>query len=144
MLIIVDYGASATELYGPAHAGGTLLAYRRHRAHDGYLEQVGEQDLTAHVNFTALEDHARERGLSVLGQTTQDRFLIANGLLEAFESRDESQWRDPREVKRRLQAMQLIHPSAMGRRFRVLLLAKGLDPPPELAGLRDPFEPDRL
>jgi len=139
VLIIVDYGYSASELYGRERRRGTLLAYHRNATSEQYLERVGEQDLTAHVNFTALEDRARELGLTVLGRTTQDRFLIANGLTEVFEpSADESR-NDPARIKQRLQAMQLIHPSGMGRIFKVLLLAKGCDPAPELAGLRDPF-----
>ena len=79
VILIVDYGERADRLYGPAHPDGTLLAYRRHTTNCDYLEHVGEQDLTAWVNFTALEDRARATGLDVLGWTTQDRFLIANG-----------------------------------------------------------------
>ena len=71
----------------------------------------------------------------MLGLTTQDRFLIANGILDAFRVEEPERRHDPRGVKRRLQAMQLIHPSGMGRIFRVLALAKGCAP--ELDGLRD-------
>jgi SAM-dependent MidA family methyltransferase len=71
----------------------------------------------------------------VLGLTTQDRFLIANGLLEEFDGAA----REAAAARRRLQALQLLHPLGMGRAFRVLALAKGLDPPPRLRGLVDPF-----
>ncbi len=138
-LVLVDYGYDARELYGRAHRRGTLLAYLRHSASEAYLERVGEQDLTAHVNFTALEDRARERGLLVLSRTTQDRFLIANGVLARFQEEDPARWRDPSEVRRRLLALQLIHPQGMGRIFKVLVLSKGVDPPPSLRGLEDPF-----
>jgi SAM-dependent MidA family methyltransferase len=100
---------------------------------------VGRQDLTAHVDFTALERAAADLGLEVLGTTTQDRFLIGNGILDVFEERDADRWRSPAGVKARLQAMQLIHPSAMGRSFRVLALAKGCAETPRLSGLVDPF-----
>jgi SAM-dependent MidA family methyltransferase len=138
-LIVVDYGHAAPELYGPRHRRGTLLAYHRHQTSEAYLSRVGHQDLTAHVNFTALEDGARRLGLRVLGRTTQDRFLLANGIAEEFDAPDEAAHRDPSRVKRRLQALQLIHPEAMGRRFQVLIAAKGIEPAPTLAGLRDPF-----
>ena len=140
VMIVVDYGERAAELYGPSRPDGTLLAYHGHSTGQDYLERVGEQDLSAHVNFSALEDRARELGLAVLGLTTQDRFLIANGILDQFASRDVDESRDVRSVKRRLQAMQLIHPEAMGRRFKVLVLSKGCGSPPELDGLSDPFE----
>lgn len=140
--IVVDYGYPAAELYGPAHARGTLLAYHRHTTNEDYLARIGEQDLTTHVNFTAIEDRARERGLRVLGRTTQDRFLIANGILETFEDQDPDNLHDPARARARLQAMQLIHPSGMGRTFKVLLLAKSCDPPPDLAALHDPFARD--
>lgn len=139
ILIIVDYGYPAPELYAPSRRRGTLLAYHAHSTNEEFLARVGEQDLTAHVNFSALQDSARALGLDVLGLTTQDRFLVANGILEYFEQADREQAYDPRQVKRRMQAMQLIHPAGMGRTFKVLMLSKGWDPPPRLAGMTDPF-----
>jgi SAM-dependent MidA family methyltransferase len=88
VMLVVDYGDRAERLYGPARPAGTLLAYRRHATSQEYLAHVGEQDLTAHVNFSAVEDRARALGLEPLGLTTQDRFLIANGILDAFEQDD--------------------------------------------------------
>jgi SAM-dependent MidA family methyltransferase len=136
VVVIVDYGDRAERLYGTRPAG-TLLAYRGHRTNQDYLAHVGEQDLTAHVNFSAVEDAARARGFELLGLTTQDRFLIGNGLLEAFEQQEGAARNDPRRVKERLQALQLIHPDGMGRAFKVLVLAKGCSP--RLRGLSDPF-----
>lgn len=139
VMIIFDYGYRAAELYSPGRGGGTLLAYHSHSTSESLLERVGEQDLTAHVNFTALEERAAERGLDILGLTTQDRFLIGNGIMEYFEQPDDGSIHDPRRVKQRLQAMQLIHPLGMGRIFKVLALSKGCQPPPALSGLDDPF-----
>jgi len=133
--IIIDYGDRAERLYTADRRRGTLLAYHAHTTSEDYLARVGRQDLTSHVNFSALEDHARLLGLDVLGLTTQDRFLIGNGLLEEFDGAA----RDPAAVRRRLKALQLLHPLGMGRMFRVLALGKGLDPPPRLSGLVDPF-----
>ncbi|MBZ5640472.1 MAG: SAM-dependent methyltransferase, partial [Acidobacteriia bacterium] len=84
-VVVVDYGDPAPVLYGPGRPRGTLLAYHRHATNEDFLLRVGEQDLTAHVNLTQLEDRGRERGAETLGITTQDRFLIANGILRHFE-----------------------------------------------------------
>ncbi len=138
-LVVVDYGHDASALAGRAHRRGTLLAYHEHATHESFLERVGEQDLTAHVNWTALAHHASEAGFTPVGWTTQDRFLIANGILERFDQPDDDAWREPARVKGRLQAMQLIHPHGMGRAFGVHVFARGLDRTPRLAGLVDPF-----
>jgi len=134
---VVDYGDRAPELY--SRPRGTLLAYHGHATTEAYLERIGEQDLTAHVDFSLLERRAGELGLCSLGLTTQDRFLISNGILDLFEGDDAAGLPGAEIVKRRLQAMQLIHPQGMGRIFKVLALSKGIAPPPDLAGLRDPF-----
>jgi SAM-dependent MidA family methyltransferase len=139
VILIVDYGDRAEDLYAAKRRRGTLLAYRTHTTSETLLERVGEQDLTAHVNFTALEDRARERGMQVLGLTTQDRYLVANGILEEFDQQSPEEIHDPRRVKARMQAMQLIHPLSMGRTFKVLLLSKGIEPAPVLSGTIDPF-----
>ncbi len=78
--LVIDYGRRATELYGPARAGGTLRAYSGQRAHDDPFVAIGRQDLTAHVDFTAVERAAAERGWRTLGLTTQARFLVGAGL----------------------------------------------------------------
>jgi len=135
-LLVVDYGDEAASLYGPRRRAGTLLAYRRHRTSEDLLANVGEQDLTSHVNFTALEDRAREIGLVFLGRTTQERFLIANGILSCFEQ-DERTWRTPSGVRRRLRALELIHPEGMGRIFQVLAFSKGIEPPPRLKAFEE-------
>ena len=135
-VIVVDYGHEAERLAGPAHRRGTLLAYHRHGVNEDYLARVGEQDLTAHVNLTALRREAASRGLATLGLTTQDRFLIANGILEGLDGENGGPLA---ATKRRLQAKQLIHPGGMGTMFKVAVFSKGLVPPPLLQGLRDPF-----
>jgi SAM-dependent MidA family methyltransferase len=134
-VIVVDYGHEAPRLFGPAHRRGTLLAYHRHRAHEEYLIRVGAQDLTAHVNLTALRREAEGLGLHVAGVTTQDRFLVANGILEELDIEHGA----VAAAKRRLQAKQLIHPDGMGRAFKVVVLTKGVDPAFPVRGLQDPF-----
>ena len=118
-LLTIDYGHRARELYGPGHRRGTLLAYRGHRAEENWLEAPGDQDLTAHVNFTALEERGKELGLEPLGCTTQTNFLLALArecnLADLVEDSDA-----------RRQLIQLMHPEGMGETFRVLIQAKGV------------------
>lgn len=135
-VVIVDYGHEAKRLFGPAHRRGTLLAYHHHRVNEDYLVRVGEQDLTAHVNLTALRHEAAALGLKTAGITTQDRFLIANGILEGLDSDEPGA---VAATKRRLQAKQLIHPQGMGTIFKVAVFTKGVEPDPVLRGLSDPF-----
>ncbi len=127
-LLTIDYGYHARELYGSGHRRGTLLAYRGHRAEENWLEAPGEQDLTAHVNFTALEERGKELGLEPLGLTTQTNFLLAlareRNLADLVEDSDA-----------RRQLIQLIHPEGMGETFRVLIQAKGV-PGARLSGLQ--------
>ena len=94
------------------------------------------------VDFSALERQADSLGLETLGLTTQDRFLIANGILEIFEQDAQEARPDAAGVKRRLQAMQLIHPEGMGRIFKVLALSKNCPGGLRLSGLSDPFARD--
>ena len=136
VVIVVDYGDTAERLYGPGRRRGTLLAYHRHRTSEEVLSRVGEQDLTAHVNFTALSREARRAGMVELGTTTQDRFLVASGILDGL---DDERQEGVAAVKRRLQAKQLIHPDGMGRAFKFAIFAKGMEFAAPLAGLRDPF-----
>ena len=135
-VVVVDYGHEAERLSARAHRRGTLLAYRRHAVTEDYLDHVGEQDLTAHVNLTWLRDEGARRGLALLAMTTQDRFLVANGILEGLDAKDDSL----AATKRRLQAKQLLHPGGMGTTFKVAVFAKGVSPVPVLHGLRDPFD----
>jgi SAM-dependent MidA family methyltransferase len=82
LLLVIDYGHDAAELYGPERMAGSLLAYRAHAAADDPFVAVGRSDLTAHVDVSALERDARQAGLLPLGRTTQARFLADLGLGE--------------------------------------------------------------
>ena len=126
-LLTIDYGYRARELYGAAHQRGTLLAYREHRTSEDWLSRPGEQDLTAQVNFTALEARGRELGLTALGYVPQAQFLLAlaraSGLVERLEREADT----PETRATRNQLKQLIHPEGMGEAFKVLVQAKGVD-----------------
>ncbi|MEP6639023.1 MAG: SAM-dependent methyltransferase, partial [Chloroflexota bacterium] len=90
VLLLIDYGYPARELYDPARRrDGTLRAYLRHRVHDHPYRHVGRQDLTAHVDVTAVERAATTAGLGHLGTTTQAEFLVGlgtEGLLQAIQA----------------------------------------------------------
>jgi SAM-dependent MidA family methyltransferase len=142
-LVVVDYGHEAADLYHPARRRGTLLAYHRHRLSEDFLLRPGEQDLTAHVDFTALRRAAEAAGARTLGLTTQCRFLIALGALEflpppdggAAASGADGALRRLRETEA---LKQLILPERLGDRFRVLVLGVG-EPPRDLRGLARPW-----
>lgn len=140
--IVIDYGDEATRLYSARRHRGTLLAYHRHQTNEDYFDRVGQQDLTAHVNFTALAHAAERAGWQHLGGTTQDRFLIANDILDCFEADSAESYQDPSRVQGRLQLRQLIEPTGMGRIFRVHIFSKRPSSEPTLRGLLDLFARD--
>ncbi len=126
-VLTVDYGGPAAEVYGPGNPDGTLTCYYRHTTNREPFERVGEQDLTAHVNFSALARAAREEEGQVEGLTSQAYFLAALGLGEALQwsvGRASSQ----KEFERDRNAVEeLIRPDGLGS-FKVLLCSKGVGP----------------
>ncbi len=112
----IDYGFPEHEYYHPQRTGGTLMCHRAHRADPDPLSDVGLKDITAHVNFTAVALAAQEAGLTVLGYTSQARFLMNCGLVELMGEQD---------VAARGQAAKLITEHEMGELFKVLGVAAG-------------------
>ena len=136
VLLLIDYGYPAMELYDPVRRGqGTLRAYLRHRVHDDPYRHVGHQDLTAHVDVTAVERAAAGAGLDQLGTTTQAEFLVGLGtedLLRAIQADPATTMGTYLEV--RSAVIRLLDPGATGR-FRVMAFGRGWPPGPPLAGL---------
>ena len=136
VLLHVDYGYPAGALYDPVRRrDGTLRAYLRHRVHDDPYVHVGRQDLTAHVDVTAVERAAAAAGLSHLGTTTQAEFLVGLGtesLLQAIQADPATTLEDYLEVRSAL--LRLLDPAAMGR-FRVMAFGRDWPPGATLAGL---------
>src|SRR5439155_10740175 len=97
-LVVVDYGHEARELYAPRRRRGTLLAYHRHRVNEEFLQRPGDQDLTAHLDFTALRRAAEAGGARCIGLTTQARFLLALGALDFLPVQPPSTPEEEREV----------------------------------------------
>jgi SAM-dependent MidA family methyltransferase len=130
---VIDYGHPAAELYGPRRPAGTLLAYRDHEVRDDVLNAFGRQDLTAHVDLTALDRAAEVAGLRSAGATTQASFLAALGLGEMLADLGrEPDIATSTYVEARASVARLIDPRHLGA-FRVLAWSRGVDgdePPP--------------
>lgn len=132
--LTVDYGYPADELFAPHRRRGTLLAYSRHRTNEAFYDRIGRQDLTAHVDFTALASAGREVGLEVTGWTDQTSFLLGLGAAEAAEAHL-AEAADEAGRERVLAGVRgLLDPHGMGRIFNVLIQHKGLEAP-RLRGL---------
>jgi SAM-dependent MidA family methyltransferase len=134
ILLLVDYGYLARELYGPRRAAGTLLAYVRHRAHDDPFRNVGRQDLTAHVDLTAVERAAELAGLDRLGVTTQAEFLVGLGIAELLSAIQ----LDPSTslesyLGLRSSVVRLLDPAKTGR-FAVMAFGRGVAADTKLRG----------
>jgi SAM-dependent MidA family methyltransferase len=122
-LIAIDYGyARAEQLAGRQR--GTVMAYRQHSVSANPYEAPGEQDITAHVNFTALAAVAEERGMTVQPLLTQSQFLMGIGQTNQFADAFE-ECRLPQErAKIALQLKHLVTPAGMGESFQVLVASK--------------------
>jgi SAM-dependent MidA family methyltransferase len=136
-VLTVDYGHPAADLFDDHHMRGTLLAYRNHRASEEYYATPGEQDLTAHVNFTSLETWGKRSGLETAGFTTQTAFLLALGQGNQFADLYDEGQSEAEQIRARLQLKTLIYPEGMGERFQVLVQRKGAPETPlaSLAGI---------
>ncbi len=122
-VILIDYGFPRHEYYHPDRNQGTLMCHYQHKAHSNPLLHPGEQDITAHVDFTQVAEAGHKAGFHIAGFTNQASFLLSNDLLSFVNPQDDS--------KRQLQATQAIkqltHPSEMGELFKVMALCKDLD-----------------
>ena len=122
---IIDYGFPRHEYYHPERHSGTLMCHYHHRAHTNPLLHVGEQDITAHVDFTHVAEAAYDAGFHVAGYTNQASFLLANGLLSLLAGIENERQR----INSQQAVKQLVQPSEMGELFKVIALTKGIDAP---------------
>lgn len=124
-LLLFDYGHDAEQLFSPAHAGGTLMAYRSHTARaEEFLRDPGTRDLTAHVNLTAIRQAAERAGLMPLGSVDQTYFLTGLGIAERLGDGQSSS-----EVARRLAAKGLLMPGGLGSTIKVMGFGCGVGRP---------------
>ena len=114
---------------------GTLMAYREHMASENFFDAPGEQDLTAHVNFSALIDAGREAGLDFAGLTTQERLLMALGEANEFADLYDEGQTEAERLQARLKLKRLLDPGTMGSIFKVLVQHKSVTAP-QLTGLK--------
>lgn len=137
-VLLIDYGYSRADFYHPQRSAGTLMCHYRHRAHPDPLVYPGLQDITAHVDFTAVAEAGRAAGLEVSGYSTQAFFLIGCGLdqvMSAADPSDSSTYIDLAQGVKRLTL-----PTEMGERFKVLALTRGVPGPLIGFSMRDQRE----
>jgi SAM-dependent MidA family methyltransferase len=119
--LFIDYGFPDAEYYLPERIGGTLMCHRAHRADADPLADIGDKDITAHVNFSAIALAAQDAGFEVLGYTSQARFLLNCGLATLMaEAQQRSDW--PALAA----AQKLIAEHEMGELFKVIGLVRGM------------------
>jgi len=139
-MLFVDYGLPQAEYYGSERANGTLACFFRHRIHDDPFVNVGLQDITAWVDFTAVAEAGIAAGLELRGFATQAHFLLGAGLdagLNQPELADDVQrWKLSQQIQK------LTLPSEMGESFKAIAFAKQCDV--ELSGFRFRDLRDRL
>lgn len=136
-MLLVDYGYPEAVRCQPARAGGTLAAYREHRRGEDLLADPGRQDLTAHVDFTAVARAAADSGLRLAGFTDQHHALTALAS-RVFPAMPEGEL-SAGAAKEMRALRQLLHPESMGTSFKFLALAKNTQAPlAAFAFARDP------
>lgn len=122
LILLIDYGFPRHEFYHPQRSDGTLMCHYRHRAHDDPFVYPGLQDITAHVDFTAVAEAALEAELSVYGYSSQAMFLLGCGLTDMVEGVED----DAERIRLAQQVKTLTLPSEMGELFKVMALGSGL------------------
>jgi SAM-dependent MidA family methyltransferase len=118
-LLTIDYGLTTDELFSPARTNGTLRGYFHHHATDDILANVGEQDLTAHINFSAIQKVGEEAGLKTENFCTQPQFLTQI-LAQTQQGENVGGW----NASRTRQFQTLTHPEHLGRAFHVLVQSR--------------------
>jgi SAM-dependent MidA family methyltransferase len=130
VLIFIDYGFGAREYYHPQRHRGTLMCHYRHHAHDDPFYLPGLQDITAHVDFTAVAEAAIDHGAHFLGYTSQAHFLLNNGVMDFLGEVSPDDVKAYAPLSAQLQ--KLTSPAEMGELFKVIALGIGMEQP--LAG----------
>ncbi|MBK1642520.1 SAM-dependent methyltransferase [Chromatium okenii] len=119
VVLVSDYGYSRANYYQPDRTSGTLLGYRHHQVSGNLYQHLGLQDLTAHVDFTAVAEAGEAAGFTLAGFTTQAHFLLGCGIDRLLAGAEVT-------LEQTLAAKQLLLPTAMGERFKVLGLNKNI------------------
>ncbi len=131
-LLTIDYGGTAAELYAPFRPDGTLRCFCKHRLSADPYRNIGKQDITASVNFSALMRWGKQSGLASLGLLSQAKFLLKLGILDLFPNSPEEYSFAHEKLKTTLAIKKLIMPGGMGEAFRILIQCKGFPETPRL------------
>ncbi|BCM23966.1 class I SAM-dependent methyltransferase [Methyloradius palustris] len=124
VILMLDYGFPQREYYHPQRAQGTLMCHYRHYAHDNPFLYVGLQDITAHVDFTAIAEAGMTNGAELLGYANQAQFLINCGITDVLSQVSPENMLE--YVPLASQAQKLLSPAEMGELFKVIALGKGI------------------
>ena len=124
VVLIIDYGYPRNAYYHAQRYMGTLMCHYQHRAHPDPLILPGIQDITAHIDFTAMADAALEAGMEVIGFTTQAHFLLNLGLLDLLDAQQQDL---PDFLQASGQVKRMTLPSEMGESFKVMAFTKNYD-----------------
>ncbi len=126
-LLLIDYGFPCAEFYHPQRSGGTLMCFTQHRTHSDPLHAPGVEDITAHIDFSAMRDAAIEAGAQLAGYTSQARFLMNCGLLDIAAQLPQ----DDRVAYAQAIAPvhKLLSEAEMGELFKAIAFTKGIDMP---------------
>ncbi len=127
LVLVIDYGFPRREFYHPQRSMGSLMCHYRHRSHGDPFWLPGLQDITAHVDFSALAQAATESGLDVLGYTTQAQFLVSCGITDLLSRTDAADV--ARYAPLAAEANRLLSPAEMGELFKVLAVGRKVDSP---------------
>ena len=125
VMLFIDYGFPAREFYHPQRDQGTLMCHYRHHAHDAPFAFVGLQDITTHVDFSAIAAAAQAGGGTLMGYATQANFLINCGITELLSATPASDTRAYAPLA--AQAQKLLSPAEMGELFKVIALGKNFE-----------------
>ena len=123
-LLMIDYGFGAAEYYHPQRNQGTLMCHYQHYAHSDPFQYIGLQDITAHVNFSAIAEAATSQGLVLDGYTNQAEFLMNCGILDLLsqQTADETKY-----AAFAAGVQKLLSPAEMGELFKVIAFSKGIE-----------------
>ena len=122
-ILLIDYGYPRKEYYHPQRCEGTLVCHYRHRGHDNPFIFVGQQDITAFVDFTTVAECGHEYGLDITGFTNQAAFLMSMGIEEVMKEYQVN----GNDLLLSQQAGQLLLPGQMGEKFKVMALSRGIN-----------------
>lgn len=125
-VLLIDYGFPCREYYHPQRREGTLMCHYRHRAHGDPFFLPGLQDITTHVDFTAVAEALHDAGLDILGYTAQAPFLMNCGLLDRLSRFEPTA---PETIRENAAVQKLLSPAEMGELFKVIAAGRGIAEP---------------